>query len=272
MTENKTKIITDKPITVRIPLDLLQDIEDKASDRYPSRKSIRGNRSQVILDALVFYQSHQWGEDDNTSFVHNVNNEEIIEEAVKKFVSDNVHDIIQNTVHEKIQSITDNLEYLIDKAVETKLQSVQNNISEDKDLVIQSVQDSIIETEDSLQSTESNKKNNLSENILEDCSNENQDIDIIEETELIENEISSDILENEVDLESKKQIHQNIEDKAVSHGLTDKELVSLLEKIGRKVTYRTVNKWRNGKSNPIGKNKNLFDEWEVKGDHWFPKS
>ncbi len=263
MTENKSKPITDKPITVRIPLDLLQEIEDKASDRYPSRKGTRGNRSQVILDALVFYQSHQWGEDDNISSVHNVNNEELIEEAVKKFVSDNVHDVIQNTVHEKIQSITDNLEYLIDKAVENKLQSLQSNTLDDEDLVIQSVQDSISETKNSLQSTQSNKENNLSEDTVEDYSNENQDIDIIEETELIENEVNE---------ESKKKIQEKIEDKAITNGITDKELVSLLDKIGRKVTYKTVNKWRNGKSNPIGKNKNLFNEWEIKGDLWFPKS
>ena len=66
----------------------------------------------------------------------------------------------------------------------------------------------------------------------------------------VRNEISSDNPENELKQESKKQIQQNIEDKAVSDGLSDKELVSLMEIIGRKVTYKTVNKWRNGKSNP----------------------
>ena len=54
-------------------------------------------------------------------------------------------------------------------------------------------------------------------------------------------------------------------------GLTDKELANLLTKQKKKVTSSTINRWRNGKSNPSGKNKNLFQEWRIERDRWFPK-
>ncbi len=272
MTDNNAKTITDKPITVRIPLDLLEAIENKASDRYPSRKGTGGNRSQVILDALVFYQSHQWGEGED-SLQSTQGTQEVIRDEVKKYLSDNVHDIIQETVHKELQGITGNLEYLIDKALEKRLQSTQSNNDVD---TLQSVQSIISEDDNKIQRTQNNTENNSSENELEATLKNNQDINIIEETTSLETANSEKL--------PKKQIEQEIGDDEVEKahsladlseiannadkGLTDRELADLLAKQGKKTTASTVNRWRNGKTNPTGKNKNLFEEWEVRGDRW----
>lgn len=106
------------------------------------------------------------------------------------------------------------------------------------------------------------QKNNPSEDALEDASNENQDTNIIEEDKPVVEAKSEDVPESE-ETKTAETTSQSGDE-----GLTDKELAEWLVKQGRKVTPPTVNRWRNKKSNPTGKNKKIFKEWEVKGDRW----
>jgi hypothetical protein len=238
MDNNTPKPPSDKPITVRIPLDLLQAIEDKASDRYPSRKGDGGNRSQVILDALVFYQSHQWGEDGI--------------DAEKKLLSDNVHDVVENIVSQRIQSLTDSLEYLIEKALDKRLQGVQSIISENS---LQSTQDNTSETGESLQSVQSVTENNPSEDEQE------APITITEGDEAV--------LETKTEGETEKPTTQGFD----GEGLTGLELG---QKIG--LSPSQISKWKirrdKGMTSVPSKKYAIqwgkFMQWEFKGDRWFP--
>ena len=257
MNDNQAKPITDKPITVRIPLDLLENIETKASERYPSRKGTGGNRSQVILDALVFYQSHQWGED-NLQSTHGT--QEAIEDEVKKLLDDNVHDIIQETVHDKLQSITDNLEYLIDKALEKRLQSTQSN---DTLHTLQSIQGKTSVTNSVTPSTQDNTENKSSEGSLEGGVNENQGQSPQEENEPVTSTITEVITESREDQVDETQTQQGIMAK------------DLAKKIG--VDSKLIGHWKKRRykeenlNAPQGNEEswNEFLQWEIRGSLWY---
>ncbi|MEL4895481.1 CopG family ribbon-helix-helix protein [Crocosphaera sp. Alani8] len=251
MTDNDIKTPTDKPITVRIPLDLLGAIENLASDRYPSRKGTGGNRSQVILDALEFYQSHQWGEgDNNLQSVQSISSQEIIEETVKKFISDNVHDIIQKTVHEKLRSTQNNLD-------QNSLQSVQS-ISNKDDVT--------------LQSTQGNTENKPSENSLESGLKDNQVLEPIATGEPPTDQISEDIPPTETNKIPKSPTRQKTEENEGK--LNSSQLADILGINSGTVTRWAKKRYEDKNLKPPQKNKEKWDvfmQWDKQGNHWIKK-
>lgn len=109
--------------------------------------------------------------------------------------------------------------------------------------------------------------NHSYENALEDTLKDNQVESSLKDTEAVIEAISEEIPDTPLgdNLETTDTQEHKVD------GLTDKELAEKLTAMGRNTTFSTANRWRHGKSNPTGKNKNLFNEWEVKGDRWFKK-
>ncbi|MGK7880633.1 MAG: hypothetical protein AB4060_11100 [Crocosphaera sp.] len=66
------------------------------------------------------------------------------------------------------------------------------------------------------------------------------------------------------------QLSSNLSSDEEEKGLNDGQLSEKLSAMGRGVSNTTVNRWRKGQRKPSGKNENIFQEFEIRGDRWFP--
>lgn len=68
----RNNMAESKVVSIRIPQDLLDAVDQLAALRYPSRRGGEPNRSQLILDALETYVANS---DDSVVNRHTVSNE-----------------------------------------------------------------------------------------------------------------------------------------------------------------------------------------------------
>ena len=73
-----------KVVSLRVPDELLQWVENLSDEEYPSSRSGRSgaNRSQVILDALEFYRKHRNTVTDSSSTMYDSVTREELQEAL----------------------------------------------------------------------------------------------------------------------------------------------------------------------------------------------
>lgn len=78
-----------KVVSIRVPQDLLEAIDQLAAERYPSRRTGSDpNRSQLILDALEAYVKHPDDTVSNFHTVHTVLAPEVIDARVNVLVDE----------------------------------------------------------------------------------------------------------------------------------------------------------------------------------------
>ena len=166
--------------------------------------------------------------------------------------TEGLEEIIAN--HPKLKTLENKLENLIE-LVESKLCN---------DTVMQIDVSNSNENVEQYNDTTDKRNNIMTSNaIMTDDDKSLRNSPIEEEIVMSQDYIEGNIESSEDDKKSETEIGNK--------GLTDKELANLLTKQKKKVTSSTINRWRNGKSNPSGKNKNLFQEWRIERDRWFPK-
>lgn len=85
-------------VSLRIPEVLLEKLDEIAESDYPSRTGGKSNRSQVLLDALDFYLQHREG--GGRQQINNVNN------------------VSEQEVEEKIEAVSLNFRALLSKLYE----------------------------------------------------------------------------------------------------------------------------------------------------------
>jgi hypothetical protein len=236
--------------TFRVDKETWESFKQWASERGSNAST---ELNQFILRSLGRIDSNTETRIDNNidkridSYLDN-NLDKRIDKAVKKY--------LDNNLDKRIDGIDNNIDNGIDKDIDN---SIDNNLDKRIDNSIYSYIDKDID-------------NNSSENALESPSNDNQDIEAIEEGTPPTEALTEDKQKNNP-INETRDIPETPTTQGIDReGLMDKELAEKLTAMGRKVGYSAVNLWRHGKSTPSGKNKDIFKEWEVRGDRWFRKN
>lgn len=277
MTETKTWI-TSKTIAIaaRIPHSLHDKIEAYGLDNFPKGDG-KYDKTATIIDLI----SKGLGLDDVSQSVKQSVNQLDVEQLVKQTVKQE----LSNTVNQSVKQ--DNLGTAI--ANHPTIQSMQAHLKKldsCKDDLMRAIKDmkEVKAVSDPIPSDVPEKDKTLTNEVTL-ISNEGK------ETLTLENKPSSDALESpltENQDESIREVKEAVsgakfdkpktqgslfpELESEDKGFTDKELAEYLTEQGRKTTQASVNRWRHKKRKPSGQNEKIFSEFEIRGDHWFPKN